>query len=460
MTCIFQEYFRCATDAAHFELKSDLSGRAGYFQFGPGITCYGRLASGYLAKQPDAELYDSSGDVVQNGVGVRLPFDPSEVVNNFYYERYMNGSRIPTGMQRMIRDAYYFVRPSLPLPIRKHLQKFHLNGWRKLTFPHWPVDTTVDQLMEQLMTLAVQRQGGEIPFIWFWPDGKDACAVITHDVETQRGVELSNWLMDVNESYGIPASFQVIPEQRYTVSESYLESIRRRGFEVNVQDLNHDGNLYRDRRNFEARVSKINAYGKHYGAAGFRAGVLYRNQEWFDLLDFEYDTSVPNVAHLDPQHGGCCTVMPYFVGHLVELPVTTTQDYSLFHIMNDYSLALWKQQFNIILSRHGLINVITHPDYITDSVKQWTYTQLIELVDQIRRERNVWVALPRDVSTWWRQRSQMRLVRNGGCWQVEGLGSERAVVAYAQLGDNGLQYRLPGPSLTDECLADLVKRTA
>jgi len=81
------------------------------------------------------------------------------------------------------------------------------------------------------------------------------------------------------------------------------------------------------------RVARINAYGKEFGATGFRAGVLYRNQRWFDALDFEYDSSVPNVAHLDPQRGGCCTVMPYFVGKMLELPVTMTQDYTLFHIL-------------------------------------------------------------------------------------------------------------------------------
>ena len=59
--------------------------------------------------------------------------------------------------------------------------------------------------------------------------------------------------------------------------------------------------------------------------------------------------SVPNVAHLEPQRGGCCTVMPYFIGDILELPLTTTQDYSLFHILGDYSIALWKQQIELIL---------------------------------------------------------------------------------------------------------------
>jgi hypothetical protein len=32
-------------------------------------------------------------------------------------------------------------------------------------------------------------------------------------------------------------------------------------------------------------------------------------------LCFAYDMSIPNVAHLDPQRGGCCTIMP-FIAHI------------------------------------------------------------------------------------------------------------------------------------------------
>jgi hypothetical protein len=68
---------------------------------------------------------------------------------------------------------------------------------------------------------------------------------------------------------------------------------------------------------------------------------MYREQAWFDAFDFSYDMSVPNAAHLEPQRGGCCTVLPYFVGDVLELPLTTTQDYSLFHILGEYSMERW-----------------------------------------------------------------------------------------------------------------------
>jgi hypothetical protein len=443
------QYFRCPDKFFDFELAEGLSRDSGYFRFGQDAICYGRSAAGSRAKSACGSLHDISGDVRFHDSAAVLPFDPAEVATNLRYERYVAGSA--SGALKFLsslkRNAYYRARPLLPVAFRKHLQKIHLKGWREVTFPRWPVDTTVDNLMENLLALAIKCRGGKsIPFIWFWPDGMNACAIMTHDVEEPEGVAYCSRLMDINDSFSIPASFQIVPEKRYPVTERYLESIRGRGFEVGVQDLNHDGRLYWDRREFNRRAAIINRYGREWGAVGFRAGILYRNQEWFDALDFKFDMSVPNVAHLDPQHGGCCTVMPYFVGKILELPVTATQDYSLFHILNEYSLSLWEEQIDVILHKHGLLNMIVHPDYLTGQKEEETYTGLLGLYDRLRRQQNVWIPLPKDANTWWRQRSQMRLVHPNGEWRIEGPGQERAVVAFASLEDDNLTYSVMQPS--------------
>ena len=106
----------------------------------------------------------------------------------------------------------------------------------------------------------------------------------------------------------------MVPENRYPVSKSFLDSITSRGFEVNVHDLKHDGRLYADHEEFLRRAKRINNYAREYGAQGFRSGILYRNADWYGAFEFSYDMSLPNVAHLDPQRGGCCTVMPFFIG--------------------------------------------------------------------------------------------------------------------------------------------------
>src|SRR5579863_10715728 len=307
------EYFRVPASVVRIAQHGELSGN-GFFRFGT-ETCYGRCAGLSPAAALSGALTDAMpGTTSQNGT-VSLPFDLAQVIDNLRNERYLRRSILTSATA----SAYYLVRPLLPVPVRKHLQKMLLMNWDKLLFPHWPVDFTVDKLFERSLLMTLRSQGlDRIPFIWFWPDGASGCVIMTHDVETVEGRDFCSSLMDIDDRFGIKASFQVVPERRYDVPKSYLDDIRNRGFEVNVPDLNHDGRLFRDRDVFLTRVTKINAYGRQWGARGFRAAVLYRRQEWFDALEFAYDMSVPNVAHLDPQHGGCCTVMPYFVGDILE----------------------------------------------------------------------------------------------------------------------------------------------
>jgi hypothetical protein len=218
--------------------------------------------------------------------------------------------------------------------------------------------------------------------------------------------------------------------------------MRRRGFEVNLHDLNHDGYLFHERAEFLKRAAEINRYTRELGCRGFRSGAMYREQDWFDAFEFSYDMSVPNVAHLEPQRGGCCTVMPYFVGNVLELPLTTTQDYSLFHIIGDYSIALWKQQIELILARYGFVSFIAHPDYLIEKRARAVYVDLLEHLKTLRETRHVWMALPADVDRWWRNRRRMTLVERDGAWRIEGPDAERARLAYAELDGKRVVYRL------------------
>lgn len=252
--------------------------------------------------------------------------------------------------------------------------------------------------------------------------------------------------MDIDESFGVRSSFQIVPEGRYMVEPSFLQMIRDRGFEINVHDLKHDGLLYGNRGEFFKSARRISRYAREYGAEGFRSGMLYRNPEWFDAYEFSYDMSIPNVGHLDAQRGGCCTVMPYFVGNLVELPLTCTQDHTLFNVLGDYSISLWKRQIGMIRANHGLISVLVHPDYLLNSRAQTVYGELLNHLCELRDNDSVWTPRPREAAAWWRQRREMRLVKKDGAWKVEGPGKERARIAYAHVHQGGLEYKLEQPA--------------
>jgi hypothetical protein len=375
-----------------------------------------------------------------------LPFDATEVLENFRNERYISEKTVNGGIRQKIeRSAYYFVRPVLPIHVRKHLQRVRLDGWKNIKFPSWSVDDTVGHICADLMALCVKANNGKpVPFVWFWPEGYPSCAIMTHDIEAEKGRDFCKQLMDLDDSFGVKSSFQVVPELRYEVPGEFLDAFRRKGFEVNVHDLNHDGRLFDDEEEFLLRSVHINRYAKEFGAKGFRAGAMYRNQEWFHAFDFSYDMSVPSVAHLEPQRGGCCTVMPYFIGKILELPLTAAQDYSLFHVLGDFSIELWKKQIELVCERNGLVSFNAHPDYLIEPRARNVYRDLLAHLASLRDARKLWIPLPGEVDRWWRNRSQLRLVREGKAWRVEGLDKERARVAYARLDGDHLVYTLGG----------------
>lgn len=440
----FLEFYRCPENLINLALAGEPSPEPGYFNFGQDTVCYGRSFLQSPSKVGKNGLCDLLTQVTWDGSQLVLPFDPSQIIDNLRCERYVADGHVgELGIRSsaILQKAYYVFRPWLGVSVRKYLQRAFLRNWDKLHFPSWPVDTTVERLLERVLFLSMKAQKIEkVPFIWFWPEGWASCAVVTHDVETKLGAGLASRLMDVDDAFGIKASFQIIPQGPYLVSTSFLEGVRSRGFEVNVQDLTHDDNLFDNRKEFDLRAQSINRFLREYGAEGFRSGRLYRNADWFEALEASYDMSIPNVGHLEAQRGGCCTVFPYFIGRILELPLTTIQDYSLFHILGDYSIDLWKKQVKLVMAKHGLVSFIVHPDYSMEERALGVYKSLLGYLAGLRDAGKLWITLPREVNHWWRERSQMRLISEGGKWSIQGKGKERAKLAYATLTGNDIHY--------------------
>lgn len=414
-----RDRYRCPDRFLEFTLTPESITDNGLFEFGSDAIPYNNLVS----------------------ADERLMRHPDELIDSLRLERYLDSSG--KSYKSFLKGLYYLLRPLTTPSLRRRIQKFYTRGWRNLKFPHWPVDTTVEDIHETLLLLSLRsRSIDSIPFVWFWPHGARACVTMTHDVETVKGRDFCRDLMDVDDSFDIKASFQVVPQSRYTVSESFLDEIRKRGFEIGVQDLNHDGRLFDDREEFRRRATIINRYGKEYGAKGFRAAVLYRKPEWYENLEFSFDMSIPNVARLDPQQGGCCTVMPYFIGDILELPLTTVQDYTLFHLLNERSIDLWNTQVEMILRKNGLASFIVHPDYVTERETRSVYEALLRRLSDLRNEHGIWSALPSEIDSWWRARNKMSVIRDGDDWRIEGEGAERAVLAFAKESDGHLVYEL------------------
>jgi hypothetical protein len=277
---LLTEHFRCPEDFIDLEVSDGLSAASGFFRLGSDCICFGQTAQATPAAAVTDTLPDLLSHVSSSATTVRLPFDPVETLENLRHEHYFDqqGSiHAPNKTGTLIRKLYYLARPLMPVALRKHLQRVYLRNWEDIPFPKWPVDFSVENILESILILSMQSKNlTRIPFIWFWPEGVSSCTAVTHDVEEAAGWEFCSQLMDIDDSFGIKSAFQIVPEERYGVTDAGLNAFRERGFEINVHDLNHDGNLLMNREEFLRRAAEINHYKETFQTQGFRTAILYR----------------------------------------------------------------------------------------------------------------------------------------------------------------------------------------
>jgi len=298
-----------------------------------------------------------------------------------------------------INNAFYLVKPFIPRLMQIVLRRAMTLWKRPSTGGLWPID-------EKSCT----------PPAWWsgWPGGKQFAFVLTHDVDTAKGHARCELLRKLEEELGVRSSFNFVPE-RYAVSSKLRDRLTQNGFEVGVHGLCHDGKLFRSRQIFLRRAIKINRYISEWKAVGFRSPAMHHNLDWIYDLEIEYDSSTFDTDPFEPQPTGLRTIFPVMMNGkssrpgYVELPYTLPQDFTLFILLKERSIDIWKRKVDWIARKHGMVLVITHPDYMKFDARKRTaeeypverYTSLIEYVKS-EYEGCYWHALPKDVARFCR----------------------------------------------------------
>lgn len=295
---------------------------------------------------------------------------------------------------------YYHLKPLLPRRIQIKLRRFIVERKRVRYSNVWPIDERV----------------GKSPEGWKgWPENKTFALVLTHDVDTDRGQERCLQLAELEENIGFRSSFNFVP-RRYPVSQALREELVGRGFEVGVHGLYHDGNYYRFREEFRKRAEQINHFLKEWDSVGFRSPSMYHNLEWIHDLNIEYDASTFDTDPFEPQSDGIRTIFPFYVrkgsgdGGYIELPYTLAQDFTLFVLMQERDITIWKEKLDWVAQKGGMALLNVHPDYMAFSGRRMTieeypadyYRQFLEYVGG-RYKEYYWNALPREISLWVRK---------------------------------------------------------
>ncbi len=325
------------------------------------------------------------------------------------------------------KHLYYKFKPYMPrsiINILKKLNSYKVKDDYGLTWPiedryvrfHWEV-------IRQLMIISNQQS---LRFRHFWPEGQKFALVLTHDIETATGQDFVRVVADLEEKLGFRSSFNFVPDS-YPLDYQLMKDLRKRGFEIGVHGLKHDGKLYLSKEGFLERAMKINGFLKEFEAVGFRSPLMHRNPDWMQVLEIEYDLSFFDTDPYEPINGGSMSIWPFTIGKFTELPYTLAQDSTLGIVLGETTAELWLKKLNFIEENFGMALVNTHPDYLKDEKILSIYSDFLLAV---KEKGNYWHALPYQTARWWRKRATMPLDKNSNDFRfgVVALENDRILI--------------------------------
>jgi len=293
---------------------------------------------------------------------------------------------------------FYTFKPLIPRPLQIFLRRQIAKRKREALFHIWPIDPAS----------AAPPEG------WLgWPEGKKFAVVLSHDVDTQIGLDSVHKLMKIEMKKGFRSSFNFVPE-RYSVSESLLTDLGDQGFQVCVHGLKHDGKLFFSKKIFCQRAERINYYIEKWNAKGFTAPSMLCKSEWLHDLNIVHSTSTFDTDPFEPQQNAARTIFPFWVqngnkldGYL-ELPYTLPQDHLLFVILREKTIDIWKRKLDWIAHHGGMALLNTHTDYMSinkNKSQKETYPveYYVEFLEYIKTKYagQYYTALPLEINRFW-----------------------------------------------------------
>jgi glycosyltransferase involved in cell wall biosynthesis len=297
------------------------------------------------------------------------------------------------------KNYYYFLKSFIPRRLQIYLRRTLINRKMLLNKNIWPIDKTA----------AAPPEG------WRgWPDGKKFALVLTHDVETEKGLNKCRELMKIEEELGFRSSYNFVSGD-YEVPLDFIAEIKSHGFEVGVHGLHHKGNIFRSQKVFEEQAFKINQFIKKWDAVGFRHPSMYHNLDMIHGLNIEYDASTFDTDPFEPQSDGMGTIFPTWIAGngnqrgYVELPYTLSQDFLLFIMLQQKNIDIWKTKLDWIAENGGMALINVHPDYLyfnkgklkIDEFPAEYYKEFLIYI-KTKYEGQYWHVLPRDIARFWK----------------------------------------------------------
>jgi len=343
------------------------------------------------------------------------------LAEHFLYERYLPEPqrRPPAAM-----GAYYRIKSLIPEPLRHRVNAIAVRARGRRGFPNWPCESVlIDFWREWLHSYLEMVDADSGWHIGFWPDARRCCIVLTHDVESPLGMERMERMAEIEERHGFRSAWN-LPLVQFPIDWDRVASLQARGFEFGAHGLSHNGRLFRSAGDFGQLRPLLERLAHEHGLNGFRAPSTLRRADWIALMAFEYDSSFSDTDPYEPQPGGTCSIFPFHLGGMIELPYTIPQDHTLLNLLHRSPLQIWMLKAQWIAACGRMVLLLTHPDY---SGTGWHLEQYEELLKRLADIEGAWRAQPSEVAAWWRRRSAMQLVVENDVPKIVGADVRGAV---------------------------------
>lgn len=293
------------------------------------------------------------------------------------------------------RIYYNAIRPVMPVPLRQMLQRRFFSG----------KSYNANFIREDFVLEVEKRQNGMMPGADhgmppenLYKNQSECAVVLSHDVEDAEGFAYIPKVLALEEKYGFKSSWNIVP-YKYPIDRGIINEINGCGHEIGIHGYNHDGKLYTSGKIFRERVPYINRALEEYGAVGFRSPLVHRNLLWLQLLNIEYDASCFDYDPFQPMPGGTGSIWPFIAGKFTELPYTLPQDHTLFYVLNQKDITIWKNKVDWIVQHKGVILTLTHPDYLIPTGHFEMYEELLQYLKSIT---GAWYCLPKELARHWK----------------------------------------------------------
>lgn len=223
---------------------------------------------------------------------------------------------------------------------------------------------------------------------------KPPSLLVTHDVETERGLRRATALKDVEDDLNISSTWFVASHE-YPINGSIAARLADNSV-IGSHDIKHDGRLIQIRKRSElvqrmreSRQRLEEVFGQEVRC--FRAPLLQFSRGIISALNeagYRFDFSLPCWEPIYPptmSGFGIECAQAFEMKGVVETPLTLFQDHQVLNLMGmnvDEAIKLWLKQARLIRSFEGDIVLLIHPDYsFSDNLKEYRelLTKLLEI---------------------------------------------------------------------------------